>query len=252
MLTDNVTNIMIVDDNKNNRLSFHAIVKKYFENVQVIEADSGLNALSILLREKIDLIFLDVQMPHMDGFETALMIQQRRKIKNIPIVFLTAVYKSEKFYKKAYTVGAVDYLTKPIPPQYLARKIKTYLRLIEITRQRHLQEEFEVNSKKNIIEQPVEKEAEYERKKINYNVHELRTSIKTILKYKQMLEEEASKSGCYACFIHLTGIETESKIVLDLIENLKNNKKATPITLNEEILKSPDEDELETHSLIVK
>jgi CheY-like chemotaxis protein len=61
-------NILIVDDNKNNLFSLRSLIEKYFENVQVIEANTGIVALSILLKKKVDLIFLDIQMPQMDGF----------------------------------------------------------------------------------------------------------------------------------------------------------------------------------------
>ncbi len=85
-------NILIVDDNKNNLLTLHTLLKEYLD-VQILEADSGAAALKILMTTSVDLIILDVQMPEMDGFETAQVIRSRKRTQHIPIVFLTAAYK---------------------------------------------------------------------------------------------------------------------------------------------------------------
>ena len=127
----NSIKILIVDDNKNNLLSLRALIEKNFKQAEVIEADSGLTALSLLLQKSADLIFLDIQMPHMDGFETAKIVQSRVKTQHIPIIFLTAAYKSDEFMKKGYELGATDYLTKPIDPEKLTNKIRLYLRFVQ-------------------------------------------------------------------------------------------------------------------------
>ncbi len=119
--------ILIVDDNKNNRLSLRTIIERRFDNVNVFDADSGISALNFLITTSVDLILLDIQMPQIDGFETAQLIQSRPKTRHIPIVFLTAAYKSEEFQHKGYKIGAVDYLTKPIEPGQLTDKIQLYL-----------------------------------------------------------------------------------------------------------------------------
>ena len=131
-------NILIVDDNKNNLFTLHTLINEHI-NAQILEAESGAIALQILLQEKIDLIILDVQMPEMDGFETAQLIRSRKKTQHIPIVFLTAAYKSEQFKQKGFTVGAADYLTKPIDANQLITRIQSYLRFIQQERQ-HNQE----------------------------------------------------------------------------------------------------------------
>ncbi len=93
---------------------------------------SGQAALDIALKDpRIDLIVLDVQMPEMDGFQTASMLKVRQKTRDIPIIFLTAAYKTDEFQQKGYEVGAADYLLKPIDDNQLINKISTYLRLIE-------------------------------------------------------------------------------------------------------------------------
>ncbi|MEN8219979.1 MAG: response regulator, partial [Pseudomonadota bacterium] len=128
--------ILIVDDDPNNLLSLHGLLEEYLSKVHIIEANSGISALSLLMKESVDLIFLDIQMPKMDGFETAQMIQSRQKMRHVPIVFLTAAYKSAEFHKKGLELGATDYLTKPINTTDLIGKVKTYLRLIQQERLR--------------------------------------------------------------------------------------------------------------------
>jgi PAS domain S-box-containing protein len=101
-------------------------------DVELLEADSGQSALDIALKNpRIDLIILDVQMPDMDGFQTATMLKVRQRTRDIPIIFLTAAYKTDEFQQKGYEVGAADYLLKPIDDNQLINKISTYLRLIE-------------------------------------------------------------------------------------------------------------------------
>jgi PAS domain S-box-containing protein len=123
--------ILIVDDNRNNLFALHALIAKHMD-VEVLEADSGQAALDIALQNpRIDLIVLDVQMPEMDGFQTASMLKVRQRTRDIPIIFLTAAYKTDEFQQKGYDVGAADYLLKPIDDNQLINKISTYLRLIE-------------------------------------------------------------------------------------------------------------------------
>ncbi len=127
--------ILIVDDNENNLFTLRSLVNKYMD-VEVLEAGSGQQALDIALNNpRIDLIVLDVQMPEMDGFQTASMLKVRQRTRDIPIIFLTAAYKTDEFQKKGYEVGAADYLLKPIDDNQLINKISTYLRLIEKERE---------------------------------------------------------------------------------------------------------------------
>jgi PAS domain S-box-containing protein len=127
--------ILIVDDNANNLFALRALINRYMD-VEVLEAGSGQQALETALHDpRIDLIVLDVQMPEMDGFQTASMLKVRQKTRDIPIIFLTAAYKTDEFQQKGYEVGAADYLLKPIDDNQLINKISTYLRLIEKERE---------------------------------------------------------------------------------------------------------------------
>jgi PAS domain S-box-containing protein len=89
------------------------------------------------MQQHIDLILLDVQMPELDGFETAELISQRKKTNNIPIVFLTAAYKAEEFRQRGFELGAADYLTKPIDDFQLISRIRSYLRFIRQEKLHH-------------------------------------------------------------------------------------------------------------------
>jgi len=123
--------LLAVDDHEHNLFTLRTLVNKYMD-VTVLEATSGHQALEIAMTEpRIDLIILDVQMPEMDGFQTASMLKIRKKTRDIPIIFLTAAFKTEDFQQKGYEVGAVDYLLKPIDDIQLINKISTYFRLIE-------------------------------------------------------------------------------------------------------------------------
>jgi len=123
--------LLAVDDNEHNLFTLRALVQQHMD-VDILEARGGAEALEIAqAHPDIDLIILDVQMPEVDGFETAQMLKLRKKTRDIPIIFLTAAFKTEEFQRKGYDVGAVDYLLKPIDDNQLINKISTYFRLIE-------------------------------------------------------------------------------------------------------------------------
>jgi PAS domain S-box-containing protein len=123
--------LLIVDDHEANLYALRTLIQKHMD-ANILEAASGHSALDIALSEPgIDLIILDVQMPEMDGFQTASMLKIRNKTRDIPIIFLTAAFKTHEFQQKGYAVGAADYLLKPIDDNLLINKISTYFRLIE-------------------------------------------------------------------------------------------------------------------------
>ncbi len=127
--------VLAVDDNAHNLFTLRSLIQKHMD-VELLEATSGRQALEIARADpRIDLIILDVQMPGMDGFETARALKLHRKTRDIPIIFLTAAFKTEEFQQKGYDVGAADYLLKPIDDNQLLNKISTYFRLIEKERE---------------------------------------------------------------------------------------------------------------------
>ena len=123
-------NLLIVDDNQKNLFALKTLLEEEI-SANILEADSGAAALEQISHHKIDLILLDIQMPEMDGFEVARFIRQRKKFQHIPIIFLTAFYKSDEFKYKGLEGGAIDYLTKPIDDAIFINRVKAYLRVIE-------------------------------------------------------------------------------------------------------------------------
>jgi PAS domain S-box-containing protein len=127
--------LLIVDDHAHNLFTLRTLIESEMD-VAVLEATSGQDAIDLTHRHPdIDLIILDVQMPDMDGFETATMLKLRKRTRDIPVIFLTAAFKSEEFQQRGFAVGAVDYLLKPIDDNLLINKISTYFRLIEKERE---------------------------------------------------------------------------------------------------------------------
>lgn len=123
--------LLAVDDNADNLFTLRALLQAHMD-VEILEALGGAEALEIAQAQPdIDLIILDIQMPEIDGFQTAEMLKLRKKTRDIPIIFLTAAFKTEEFQRKGYDVGAADYLLKPIDDNQLINKISTYFRLIE-------------------------------------------------------------------------------------------------------------------------
>jgi len=142
--------MLIVDDNVNNLFTLRSLITQHMD-CEVLEADSGQKAIDIATHDNaIDLIILDVQMPEMDGFQVASMLKIRTRTKNIPIIFLTAAYKTDDFRKKGYETGAADYLLKPIEDDLLINKISTYFRLI--SKERQLNQELEKRVKQRTLE----------------------------------------------------------------------------------------------------
>ena len=127
MKNKNDVNILIVDDRTENLL----VLESLLENIDcnIIKATSGNEALSLMLYYEFALVLLDVQMPDMDGFETAEYIRMNSKTRYVPIIFVTAISKEQKCIFKGYEIGAVDYLFKPIEPIMLQSKVKVFLEL---------------------------------------------------------------------------------------------------------------------------
>ena len=145
-------NILIVDDVEANLISLEYLLDEYFDNLNILKANSGEEALKIIYTQKIDLIILDIQMPKMDGFEVAQFIKLNPKTKHLPIIFLTAAFKEEEFQEKGFEIGAVDYLTKPINKHQLINRLKLYIEIF--SKQQQLQES--LNSFKSLFENLLE------------------------------------------------------------------------------------------------
>jgi PAS domain S-box-containing protein len=132
-------NILVVDDRPENLLALRSILSTPEQNV--VSADSGAEALKALLRHDFAVILLDVIMPGMDGFETARLIRQRERSLHVPIIFLTANVTDINLIYRAYSIGAVDYLVKPVDADVVRAKVAVFVDLFRKGEQIRRQEE---------------------------------------------------------------------------------------------------------------
>jgi two-component system sensor histidine kinase/response regulator len=130
--------ILVVDDNRANLLAFEAVLGPL--GYRIVGAGSGEEALERLPREDFVVILMDVHMPGLDGYQTTALIRQRPDSRDVPIIFVTAVYDQPEHTHRGYALGAVDYITKPFDPEVLRWKVgalvKLYMRGLRAERER--------------------------------------------------------------------------------------------------------------------
>src|SRR3954452_23397522 len=129
---DGKVNILIVDDKPDKILALEAVLEDLRQNI--VRAYSGREALRCLLNDEFAVILLDVNMPGMDGFETAAMIRQRKSTENTPIIFVTA-FGDETHSIRGYSLGAVDFIQTPVVPEVLKTKVSVFVDLYKKTEQ---------------------------------------------------------------------------------------------------------------------
>ena len=175
--------ILVVDDRADNLISIEAILEK--DNYTIVKANSGKAALKVLLTDHdFSLILMDVQMPELNGYETATIIYERDKLKNIPIVFITANNYDEDFMFKGYRMGGVDYIYKPINSELLRAKVAVFVELYSKNQQLMLQEKKLLAANEFLQKEIEERKASEERVKLlNEQLVENNESL------KQMNEE---------------------------------------------------------------
>lgn len=151
--------ILAVDDREDNLLSIETILER--EDYNIVKASSGRAALKVLLQQQdFTLILMDVQMPDMNGFETAALIYEREKLKHIPIIFITAHNQGEEKMYEGYKMGGVDFIYKPINPELLRYKVSVFVDLYRKTHQL-------INHEKKLISANKNLEREIEERKLS-------------------------------------------------------------------------------------
>jgi signal transduction histidine kinase len=131
--------ILVVDDRADNLISIEAILAQ--DDYTIVKANSGKAALKILLNDHdFSLILMDVQMPELNGYETATIIYERDRLRNIPIIFITAHSYDEDLIFKGYRMGGVDYIYKPVKPELLRAKVAVFVELYSKNQQLMQQE----------------------------------------------------------------------------------------------------------------
>ena len=157
--------ILVVDDKQSNTLALQALLEPLGE--QIVLASSGREALRYLLRNEVAVILMDVQMPEMDGYETASLIRERPCTRYTPIIFITAINTDEQHAFQGYSVGAVDYITKPFNPNTLLSKVGVFVELFQKEKQLREQTEKLHRAEMDALElKQRERERELEQEKI--------------------------------------------------------------------------------------
>ena len=127
--SDSTPSVLLVDDTPANLFALSAVLSQL--GARLVEARSGEEALAAIARESFAVVLLDVQMPGMDGFETAAKIRGLENGRELPIVFLTAIHRDESFAKRGYASGAADYITKPFDADIVRARVKAFVDLFD-------------------------------------------------------------------------------------------------------------------------
>ncbi len=212
--------ILIVDDSPENIFTLKTLLELHAFPTD--SASSGEEALKKTLRNSYALIILDVQMPGMDGFEVAETLSGNSATKDIPIIFLSAINVEKKYITKGYSSGGIDYVTKPIDPDILLLRVKTFYRLYEQNRvlsqmQDSLRLEIE-------FRKAAQKEAQAASKRkdefMSIASHELKTPLASVKAYVQLLDRSLEKDERVKGYLDrtLAQINKLNSLIVDLLD----------------------------------
>ena len=240
---DDRVNILLVDDQPANLLALEAMLQGLGQNL--IKAESGREALKWLLTHEFAVILLDVKMPEMDGFETATLIHQRDKSRHTPIIFLTAAEKSETQAVRGYAVGAVDYLVKPVVPEFVRSKVSVFVELAKKTellrRQTRLLQESEQEARElaaaraDLVRDLEHKNRELE--SFSYAVsHDLRAPLRRIESFARALTESQADQLDPTGVRFLDRIREASQQMSQLIDDVLHLSRLTRAELRDQEL----------------
>jgi two-component system, sensor histidine kinase and response regulator len=246
--------ILLVDDQQDNLLSAEAVLESLGQTI--VKAESGREALRHLLEDDFAVILLDIMMPEMDGFETAALIRQRERSRHTPIIFLTALGRSEAHIRQGYDLGAVDYMMKPFVPEILRSKVSVFVELerknallaqqsrmleqqnAELQRaiDRSIHAEEEIKALNRHLENQVDalNEANRELEAFSYSVsHDLRGPLSRMAGFSKALLEFHSGQLDEQGSLYLNRIEHSANRMCDLVDDLLNFSRLTRVELNQ-------------------
>jgi two-component system, cell cycle response regulator len=226
METNEKISILLVDDRQENLLALEKLLRS--PELAIVTATSGNEALSLVLDHDFALILLDVQMPEMDGFETAELIRGNSDSRHIPIIFVTAISTEQKHVFKGYASGAVDYLFKPVDPDILFSKVNIFLALHRQKIALKKMNEALQRANQKILEQQ-KHVIEEERLKVllqmaGATAHELSQPLMLLLGSIEMLELEANRPERMA--YHINNIKRAGTRISETIRKIHTVRRA--------------------------
>ena len=233
---------MIVDDREDNLLSMTSVLEP--DGYNIVKANSGRQVLKLLLTDfDFALILMDVQMPNLNGFETAALIYERERLRHIPIIFITANNYGEENLFKGYRAGAVDYIYKPVNPDLLRAKVGVFVDLYRKNQRLLLQEqkliavnrslELEINERKaseekvtELNKQLLENIARLEAANKDLDLfafmasHDLQAPLRKVRMFSDRLLAGSGDSIGKEGRLYLTRIQEVSRRMQDLINDI--------------------------------
>ena len=238
---DDRVNILLVDDQPANLIALDAMLSGLGQNL--VKAESGREALKWLLTHDFAVILLDVKMPEMDGFETAALIRQRDKSRHTPILFLTAADNSQTHAVRGYAVGAVDYLIKPVVPEFVRSKVAVFVELAKkselLRRQTQLLAESEqaaldlAETRAELVRELEHKNRELE--SFSYAVsHDLRAPLRRIDSFSRAVLESQGDKLDEAGRRYLERVREASQHMSELIDDVLYLSRVTTADLREQ------------------
>jgi len=220
---DEKVSILVVDDRADKLLAHEVMLAELKQNI--VCARSGKEALRHLLKKDFAAILLDVNMPGMDGFETASLIRQRQRSETTPIIFVSAINDTLNHISRGYSLGAVDYILTPVVPDILRAKIAVFVDLFKKTEQIKRQAE---EREKLVREQAVAEHARLEAERASAEKdrflamlsHELRTPLTPVLASVATLEQDGNDPGIMRECLQLIrrNVELEARLIDDLLD----------------------------------
>ncbi|MFN7133583.1 MAG: ATP-binding protein, partial [Myxococcales bacterium] len=175
--------ILLVDDKDANLLALEAVLAPLGQ--RLVKARSGAEALRHLLFGEFALILMDVQMPELDGLETARIIRTRERTRHVPIIFITALSREASWVMKGYSQGAVDYLLKPIDPEILRSKASVFVELWH--RGQQLERQARELARRKLAEHEARRAAELREQLLAIVGHDIRSPLSAVLAASELL-----------------------------------------------------------------
>jgi len=257
MLPEEKINILLVDDYSENLLALEAILETPSYNL--VKALSGTEALKCLLYQDFAVILMDVQMPGLDGFETAAIIRERKRSRYTPIIFLTAIDKSQNRIATGYELGAVDYLFKPVVPEILQSKVAVFVDLFRKTEESKRQAAQLAVANQKLAEEVIQRrQAEEQVNKLNQDLeqraidleetnqelsafnyaasHDLGNHLNRIMGFSEALLEDYTDKLDAQGKSYLQSVYTAIYRMADLMNNLFRLSKMTHCELRYELV----------------